>query len=1110
MEAFRQRTPSTVDRIFSSEKFTVGFVRVVELFKGVKVPSSGPAVQCRPKPPATNIQEKSAKPLCINGHRALPLGKASYMLPSMPVPGEHLSSWQNLIRERLVDEIQQHFRTEICQPELIMVADASSRVGPCIVLSVWDESLCDTEDGRRKTVKNANKIVRKFQTIQNCPFPVKLVADKLSLAARCLDPDQSPVATSDTALKDRDTLVGLEISTGTGYDVSFRLGGLIRIGSIVYGLTVAHPFTCPREINTVHSESSQETEDSYISDSTDDSDNEDQLFEPHHPTFAGHLVADHQDRTSSATSESFSDRSAALLLEPRTKILSANVSSQGPISQPFGRLAAYSDSGSHGQFRLGSDWALIRLHDDVSLLPNMYRSTTGRDAVRVEAINTNGLPPNTEVTIIAGTGDQLPGVIGQHDITVSVDGINLTVTQIMLAAPLARGYSGSWVVKDNLFVGCIVTVRKVLPIVYMIPAGTIIEDIAQDLGDPDITIDIGDVAAASSLNSSDSRLDANRNRNTMAFLIDGGDVFADNFDANGVDGPASDQSHPLFPELDEVNEDQGIPAHSVHSEAEHDLSRTSTHDLYADSPMSLGSSRRQQEGSGSSSMAPSVRRVVPQLSRTEETPLLRKISNISSEPEAITKDDSDSMSWSAGRQWSEFAVAYYLSFIVFSASSMTVTTLDEIASSLSITSEVRHQMVFSIFVLGNCSGPQMAKPLSQRFGRWRISLVFISLFALSNIACGFSRSVNQLLCFRLLSGIAGSGQVAIGGAKIVDFFGNLGRRSTALVIYSSSFPLGLGMGPLIGAWITERLSWTWSFWIVSASSCLGLQLILLCGTESNADYISTKSSGALQKSSGSSVRGFARKCVRNLGILSDPIGIMLAIPRGVCFGVLYFMLSTFAGLLRERYHLTNSVSGVCYLAIGGGLWSSRVAFAIWSRWLSRTLKGNDLASPEYLLPVGIAGSITLSAGLILYGWTAEKHKPLAGPIVGLILFSFGYGMTPDLAARYLVGTYGRLASPIMVGTGFLMDLTGFGFPLFARVFIRKCGFEWSSTILASGTFTISTAIYIILWLFGAKLRARSKYALDHGKDLLHKTPAWTTTARRRTGTDPEEGGAEED
>lgn len=448
-------------------------------------------------------------------------------------------------------------------------------------------------------------------------------------------------------------------------------------------------------------------------------------------------------------------------------------------------------------------------------------------------------------------------------------------------------------------------------------------------------------------------------------------------------------------------------------------------------------------------------------------------------------------------------MAYYLAFLVFSASSMPVTTLDEIASTLSITSEVKYQMVFSIFVLGNLPGPLVAVPLSKRYGRWRISLVFVSLFAICNLACGFSRSANQLLCFRLLSGIGGSGQVAIGGARIVDFF-NYRQRSTALVIYSSSFPFGLGMGPLIGAWITERLTWAWSFWIVSASSCLGLQLIFLYGIESNTEY--------LQKPRRSSNRGFARNCARNLGLLRDPIVILLAIARGVCFGVFYFMLSTFAGLLRERYHLSNSVSGVCYLAIGGGLWSSRVAFGICCRWLNgRNLKSSasndDRAPPEYVLPVGIVGSLTLSAGLILYGWTAEKHRSVAGPIVGLILFSFGYGMTPDLAARYLVETYGLLASPIMTGTGVLMDLTGFGFPLFARAFIRKCGYGWSSTILASGTLTMGTTVYIILWLFGHKLRTRSKYALDFRKDLRHKSPAWSTARWRRHR---EEGGAEED
>ncbi len=327
------------------------------------------------------------------------------------------------------------------------------------------------------------------------------------------------------------------------------------------------------------------------------------------------------------------------------------------------------------------------------------------------------------------------------------------------------------------------------------------------------------------------------------------------------------------------------------------------------------------------------------------------------------------------------------------------------------------------------------------------------------------------------------------------------------MIYLSSFPLDLGMGPLIGAWITERLSWAWSFWIVFAFSCLGLQLLFLCGIETNTAY--------LQNSSRSSIRGFVRMCARVLGILRDPIVIMLTVERSVYFGVFYFMLSTFAGLLRERYHLTNSVSGVCYRAIGGGLWASRVAFRICSRWLNRdrnlkSLASNDYhAAPEYVLTMAIVGSLTLSAGLIVYGWTAEKHKTIAGPIIGQILFSFGYGMTPDIAARYLVDTYGPRALQIISGTSVLLGMCGFGFPLFARSFIRKYGYGFSSTILAAVTFTTGGTVYIILWLFARKFRTRSKYAPDPRKDLGPKLPAWST-ARWRTDPGPEEGGAEED
>ncbi len=164
----------------------------------------------------------------------------------------------------------------------------------------------------------------------------------------------------------------------------------------------------------------------------------------------------------------------------------------------------------------------------------------------------------------------------------------------------------------------------------MIPAGSIIEEIAQDLCDSDIAVDIGD-ASSPSLSPSDSRVEPNT-QTTKASSLDGRDAPPDSFDASCVDGAASDLSQPLFTYIDVDNEDQGKPAHALSGETEHEHTRTNTHDPDADPLTSLGSSRKQQAGSGSSSITPSLQRIVPQLSRAEETPLLfRTNSNISTE-----------------------------------------------------------------------------------------------------------------------------------------------------------------------------------------------------------------------------------------------------------------------------------------------------------------------------------------------------------------------------------------------------------------------------------------------------------------------------------------------
>jgi hypothetical protein len=58
------------------------------------------------------------------------------------------------------------------------------------------------------------------------------------------------------------------------------------------------------------------------------------------------------------------------------------------------------------------------------------------------------------------------------------------------------GHSGSWVVKDNLFVGYIVAVREVLPIIYMIPASSVLESISQQLDEFHVSLSDEGVAGS--------------------------------------------------------------------------------------------------------------------------------------------------------------------------------------------------------------------------------------------------------------------------------------------------------------------------------------------------------------------------------------------------------------------------------------------------------------------------------------------------------------------------------------------------------------------------------------------------------------------------------------
>lgn len=79
------------------------------------------------------------------------------------------------------------------------------------------------------------------------------------------------------------------------------------------------------------------------------------------------------------------------------------------------------------------------------------------------------------------------------------------------------------------------------------------------------------------------------------------------------------------------------------------------------------------------------------------------------------------------------------------------------------------------------------------------------------------------------------------------------------------------------------------------------------------------------------------------------------------------------------------------------------------------------------------------------------------------------------ALNYLVDAYLMFAASAIAGNTFMRSLCGAGFPLFASYMFNGMGIEWASTLLGCVA-GVLVPIPVIFWVYGARIRAKSKLA----------------------------------
>jgi len=114
--------------------------------------------------------------------------------------------------------------------------------------------------------------------------------------------------------------------------------------------------------------------------------------------------------------------------------------------------------------------------------------------------------------------------------------------------------------------------------------------------------------------------------------------------------------------------------------------------------------------------------------------------------------------------------------------------------------------------------------LSDVYGRRPVFLIAMGLFLAGSVLSGQSRSMDQLIIYRALQGLGAGGLMPLSFIIIGDLF-SFKQRARMQGLFSGVWGIASIVGPLLGGFLVDRLSWRWVFYINLAPGFLSAALL---------------------------------------------------------------------------------------------------------------------------------------------------------------------------------------------------------------------------------------------------------------------------------------------
>jgi len=120
--------------------------------------------------------------------------------------------------------------------------------------------------------------------------------------------------------------------------------------------------------------------------------------------------------------------------------------------------------------------------------------------------------------------------------------------------------------------------------------------------------------------------------------------------------------------------------------------------------------------------------------------------------------------------------------------------------------------VVTTYLVANAVSLTASPFLARRLGRKTFFLICLGLFSISSILCAQAWNLDSLLLFRLLQGLAGGGMVPVSQSILADAFPPQ-KRGQAFALFGVAVVVAPVVGPTLGGWLADNLTWRWCFLI---------------------------------------------------------------------------------------------------------------------------------------------------------------------------------------------------------------------------------------------------------------------------------------------------------